>query len=65
MITNISNPILYAWLNPTFKRLFLQTFKNAKLPDSSDTTVRLQREMSQKSRQTLVTQQESVVRVSN
>lgn len=27
MTTNVANPILYAWLNPTFKRLFLEAFK--------------------------------------
>lgn len=25
MTTNVANPILYAWLNPTFKELFLRT----------------------------------------
>lgn len=67
MITNITQPLLYAFVNPTFKKLFLQTFKNARLPDSSDTTARLQREPSQKTRQTLVGGQQAhdfIVRVS-
>ena len=25
MTTNVANPILYAWLNPTFKEMFLRT----------------------------------------
>lgn len=34
MTTNVANPILYAWLNPTFKRLFLEAFKrNSKKED--------------------------------
>lgn len=32
MTTNVSNPILYAaWLNPTFKKLFMQTFRSEEL----------------------------------
>lgn len=27
MTTCVANPILYAWLNPTFKQLFLEAFK--------------------------------------
>jgi len=28
MTTNVANPILYAWLNPTFKELFMRTTIN-------------------------------------
>lgn len=27
MTTNVANPILYAWLNPTFKKLFLKALR--------------------------------------
>ncbi|KAK0400186.1 hypothetical protein QR680_003395 [Steinernema hermaphroditum] len=27
MITNVSNPVLYAWLNPSFKEIFMETFR--------------------------------------
>jgi hypothetical protein len=66
MLTNVANPILYAWLNPKFKELFIQVFKNARLPDSSDNT-RIQREASQKVivRTTVGTSAVCVVRVGN
>lgn len=31
MTTLVANPILYAWLNPTFKRLFLEAFSRSRL----------------------------------
>jgi hypothetical protein len=30
MTTNIANPILYAWLNASFKELFIRTFTQIK-----------------------------------
>uniref|UniRef100_A0A914DVK0 G-protein coupled receptors family 1 profile domain-containing protein n=1 Tax=Acrobeloides nanus TaxID=290746 RepID=A0A914DVK0_9BILA len=30
MTTNIANPILYAWLNASFKELFVRTFTHSK-----------------------------------
>ncbi|KAI6187339.1 7 transmembrane receptor [Aphelenchoides besseyi] len=47
MLTNIINPLLYAWVNPSFKELFLNAFKSRRLPDSLEST-RIQREPSQK-----------------
>uniref|UniRef100_A0A1I7RIM2 G_PROTEIN_RECEP_F1_2 domain-containing protein n=2 Tax=Bursaphelenchus xylophilus TaxID=6326 RepID=A0A1I7RIM2_BURXY len=41
MLTNVANPVLYAWLNPTFKQLFLQFFTNKKLPESADASARI------------------------
>jgi hypothetical protein len=62
MLTNVANPILYMWLNPTFKKLLIQTFKKAKFPEGSDTHVRLQRDTSKKYRQT-TQQTDCVVKV--
>uniref|UniRef100_A0A0N5B7L1 G_PROTEIN_RECEP_F1_2 domain-containing protein n=1 Tax=Strongyloides papillosus TaxID=174720 RepID=A0A0N5B7L1_STREA len=36
MIMNIANPILYAWLNPNFKNIFMAAIKRKKNSDNND-----------------------------
>lgn len=30
MLTNVANPFLYAWLNPSFKEMLFKTLRGAK-----------------------------------
>ncbi|KAI1729902.1 7 transmembrane receptor (rhodopsin family) domain-containing protein [Ditylenchus destructor] len=41
MLANVANPMIYGWLNPTFKRLFLEAFRrksNKEMPLSNSPT---------------------------
>ncbi|TMS38753.1 hypothetical protein L596_005405 [Steinernema carpocapsae] len=38
MITNVSNPVLYAWLNPSFKEIFMETFRKRSAKSSMHRT---------------------------
>ncbi|VDM62661.1 unnamed protein product [Angiostrongylus costaricensis] len=35
MTTNVANPVLYAWLNPSFKEMLLTSIRGRPLPDTS------------------------------